>query len=48
VDIIVYLRNTSSQGIKKEGEFGVFLVKNGSYEEGHTIGYHLPYKINNK
>jgi hypothetical protein len=46
---IVYLCNTLSQGIKKQGDFwGYFWEKNATYEAGIKINRDLPYKINNK
>ena len=48
-DLIVYLRNTSSQVIKKQEDFGdVFGKQNATCEAGITIDRALPYKINNK
>ena len=52
-DLLVYLCNTSSQGIKKQGDMGdifrdIFGKQNATYEAGITIDRDLPCKINNK
>jgi hypothetical protein len=46
-DLIVNLRNTSSQVIKKQGDSGhSFGKRNATYVAGNTIDRDLPYKIN--
>jgi hypothetical protein len=48
-DLITYLRITSSQGIKKQGDFwGQICPKDATYEAGNKIDRDLPYKINNQ
>jgi len=47
-DLIVLLSNTSSQIIKKHGNFGEIFGKNATYEARNTIDRDLPYKINKK
>jgi len=48
-DLIVYLRNTSSQSIKKQGDFrGQFWQKSATYEAENMLDRDLPYKINNQ
>jgi hypothetical protein len=48
-DLIPYLRNSSSQGIKKRCDCGENCDKqNTTYEAGITIDRDLHYKINNK
>jgi hypothetical protein len=34
--------------LRRRVVLGEFLAKIGSYEEGNTIGRHLPYIVNNK
>jgi hypothetical protein len=48
-DLTVLLRTTSSQVIKKRGDFREqFWQKSATYRAGVTIDRDLPYKINNK
>jgi hypothetical protein len=47
-DLIVYLRNTRSQGIKKQGDFGRHFCQKCNLWAGIKSDRDLQYKINNK